>query len=305
MTRRAMLGSAALGAVAAACPGAGAADEPPTARRGRIRQSLASWCLATVGWSVDEMIAAARALGCPSVELVDPPDWPKLEAAGLTCAIALNGMPGAPFIKGLNNRAYRDEVVGRTKGMIDACAGSNGICRQVIAFTGYVYRDVDDPAKGTISREEGFESCVTGLRMLGEHAGKAGVTISLEQLNTRDDTHEMKGHPGYQGDDIDWVADIIKAVDLPSVKLLFDVYHVQIMNGDIVRRIHQYKDLISHVHTAGNPGRGELHLDQEIDYAPVMKALLAIGYEGYVGQEFIPTGDPMTGLREAVRICDV
>ena len=125
-------------------------------------------------------------------------------------------------------------------------------------------------------------------------------------LNTRDGTHPMKGHPGYQGDDIDYVADIVQRVNMDNVKILFDIYHVQIMNGDVIRRIRQYADLIGHVHAAGNPGRGELHFPkQEIHWPGVMQALVEIDYDGYVGQEFIPTGDPMDGLRRAVELCDV
>ena len=146
---------------------------------------------------------------------------------------------------------------------------------------------------------------MTGLRGLGEYAAGVGVSIAIEQLNTRDDTHPMKGHPGYQGEDIEYVAEIVERVDLPNVNLLFDLYHVQIMNGDLIRRIGHYADRIGHVHVAGNPGRGEPHLDQEINFPATMRALLAGGYDGYVGQEWIPTGDPMEGLRSAVRLCDV
>jgi hydroxypyruvate isomerase len=115
----------------------------------------------------------------------------------------------------------------------------------------------------------------------------------------------MKGHPGYQGDDVDYCVDIIKAVGSEHLKLLFDIYHVSIMNGDIVRRIHQHAEYIGHIHTAGNPGRGELNGEQEIQYPACMQALVEIGYKGYVGHEFIPTGDPLKGLIEAVRWCDV
>jgi hydroxypyruvate isomerase len=115
----------------------------------------------------------------------------------------------------------------------------------------------------------------------------------------------MKGHPGYQGDDLDYVAEIVRRVGSPRIRLLFDVYHVQIMNGDVIRRLEQHKDVIGHIHTAGNPGRAELDDNQEILYPPIMRKLLDIGYEGYVGQEFIPTRDPLAGLREAVRLCDV
>lgn len=309
ISRRTILTGAACAAAVAAAPGTLAEaprvpGERPAHRR-RIRQSIAFWCWNSVGWTVEMTAQAAADLGCPSVELVDPADWSVLRRHHLSCAIAMNYMPGAPFVKGLNNVAYHDEVIGNTKRMIDACAASNGLCSQVIAFTGYKYRRAEDPASGEIPRDEGAANCVKGLTILGEYAAKSGVTVSIEQLNTRDDTHPMKGHPGYQGDDIDWVADIVKEVNLPNVKLLFDVYHVQIMNGDLIRRIREYADLIGHVHVAGNPGRGELHIDQEINYPAVLDALAEAGYEGYVGQEFIPTGDPMDGLRRAFEICDV
>jgi hydroxypyruvate isomerase len=115
----------------------------------------------------------------------------------------------------------------------------------------------------------------------------------------------MKGHPGYQGDDIDYCAQIIMEVGSPNAKLLFDIYHVAIMNGDIIRRLSQYRDLLGHIHTAGVPGRAELDENQEINYPAVMRTLLEIGYEGYVGQEFIPTKDPAVGLAQAVALCDV
>ena len=114
----------------------------------------------------------------------------------------------------------------------------------------------------------------------------------------------MKGHPGYQGDDLDFVARILRKVGSPRVKLLFDIYHVQVMHGDLIRRIEQTKDLIGHVHTAGVPGRGELDSTQEINYSAVVKKLIDVGYTGYIGQEFIPTRDPLAGLKQAVAACD-
>jgi hydroxypyruvate isomerase len=136
-------------------------------------------------------------------------------------------------------------------------------------------------------------------------AEKKNVTLCLEMLNSRVTNHPMKGHPGYQGDHTDYCIDILKRVGSPRLKLLFDIYHVQIMDGDIITRIRDFKDYIGHVHTAGNPGRGELDDKQEISFPAIMRALLEIGYTGFVGQEFIPTRDPHQGLREAVALCDV
>lgn len=272
---------------------------------GRIRQSMAFWCFNVAGeeWDLEQQARIARQLGCQSVELLGPDAFEVLKRHGLVCAITSNGMPGAPFATGLNNPRYQDEVITRTKEVIDANAAAG--FPNVIAFTGYKWRDAEDPHSGEISREEGADRCVAGLKKLASYAEQKGVTVCLEMLNTRDDTHPMKGHPGYQGDDIDYCAEIVRRVGSPRVKLLFDIYHVQVMNGDLVRRIRQYGELIGHVHTAGNPGRCELDADQEINFPACMKALLEVGYTGYVGHEFIPTRDPLQGLVQAISLCDV
>jgi len=274
-------------------------------KNGRIKQSLAYWCLNATDWKwdIERICAAASGLGCPSVELVPFELWPVVRKHGLQNALAHNGMPDPVFAKGLNNPRYRDEAIARTKLAIDQCADCG--VPNVIAFTGYKWPDADDPESGEIPLEQGAENTVKGLRELARHAERKTVNIVLEQLNTRDDSHPMKGHPGYQGDDLDYCAEIVRRVDSPRVKLLFDIYHVAIMNGDVIRRLRQYRDWIGHVHTAGVPGRGELNDRQEINYPAVMRTLLEIGYEGYVGQEFIPTRNPAEGLAEAVAWCDV
>jgi hydroxypyruvate isomerase len=242
-------------------------------------------------------------LGCQSVELVPPELWPSLRNHGLTCALAHNGMPEPVFQKGLNNPRYHEEVITRTKLAIDQAADFG--VPNVIAFTGYKWRDAEDPTSGEISLADGAAHCVKALAELGDYARKKNVTLCLEHLNTRETADPMKGHPGYQGDDIDYCADIVKRVNSNHVRLLFDIYHVQIMNGDVIRRLRQHRGLIGHVHTAGNPGRGELNDQQEINYPAIMRTLLNIGYQGYVGQEFIPTREPLPGLMQAVSLCDV
>jgi hydroxypyruvate isomerase len=309
MSRRHLLcGLAAAGAASALtglAPHQSRAAKARAALKGRIKQSICFWCFNTAGkkWDLDTTCRVARDLGCVSVELVDPAEWNVLKKYKLVCAIAPNGMPGAPFVKGFNNPRYHEELVTRMKKSIDACADAG--FPNVIAFTGYKWRKAEDAKSGEISRTDGAANCVKGFKKLVGYAEKKRVTICLEHLNTRDNSHPMKGHPGYQGDDLDWVAGIIRKVGSERLRLLFDIYHVQVMHGDLIRRIEQNKDIIGHVHTAGNPGRGELDDSQEILYAPVMKKLLAIKYKGYVGQEFIPTRDPVEGLRQAVRLCDV
>ena len=280
--------------------------EAPAIRKGRIRQAVVAWPYMLFGekWDLRGLCRAARDLGCPAIDLVGPDDWPTLESAGLTCAGAHNGMPGPPYMKGLNNPRYHEEVLARTRRRIEECAQAK--VPSVIAFTGYKWRDAENPTSGEIPRDEATANTVNGLKALARDAERHGVTIVLEHLNTRVADHDFKGHPGYQGDDVDYCADIIRQVGSPRVKLLFDIYHVQIMHGDIVGRIRQYgADLIGHVHTAGVPGRGELDDAQELRYAPLMQALLDVGYSGYVAHEFIPTRGALEGLREAVAICDV
>ena len=274
-------------------------------RHGRIKQSLTFWCLNATEWKwdLDRICATATSLGCQSVELVPPELWPTLRRHGLQCAMALNGMPDPPFRKGLNNPRFQEEVIVRTKETIDQAAEFG--FPNVIAFTGYKWRDPDDPGSGEIPLAEGAANTVKGLSELAGYAAKKKVTVCLEHLNSRDHSHPMKGHPGYQGDDVDYCAEIIKQVGSDWVKLLFDIYHVEIMNGDVIRRLRQYHDIIGHVHTAGNPGRGELDDRQEINYPAIMRVLLEVGYTGYVGQEFIPVRDPLVGLAHAVSLCDV
>ncbi len=273
--------------------------------KGNINHSIVYWCFNLMGdkWDMEKLCQVATGLGVKSIELTDPDVWPTLAKHGMTCAIAGNGMPGAPFMRGLNNPRYQAEVISRTSDRIDACAANK--IPAVIAFTGYKYHDAEDPKSGEISLEEGADNCVKGLKQLAPLAEKQGVTICIEHLNTRDATHPMKGHPGYQGDDVDYVANIVRRVGSPRVKMLFDLYHVQIMNGDLIRRLEECKDVIGHIHTAGNPGRGELDENQEISFPATMRKLVSIGYKGYVGHEFIPTRDPLAGLQQAVSLCDV
>lgn len=265
-------------------------DQQPISPNQRIKQSLVNWCYNKTWSDLDEFCQVARKLGCQSIELIDPQHWPTLKKHGLTCAIA--GSHGFPT--GFNNRDEWDACLAKLRERIQQCK-EFGV-KSVITFTGM--------ANG-LSKEEGAKNCVEGLKQIAGDAEKNDVTVCLEMLNTRDDSHPMKGHPGYQGDHCDYCIDILKEVGSSHVKLLFDIYHVQIMDGDVIRRIRQHKDWIGHVHTAGNPGRGELDDMQEINYPAVMKTLLEVGYTGYVGQEFIPNRDPWAGLVEAVRLCDV
>jgi hydroxypyruvate isomerase len=298
ISRRDMLrmaaGASAVGAAALALPSCAALDKgvKRAVTKGRIKQSIVYWCFAKY-WDIEKTCQIARQLGCKSVELVGPEDFSTLKKYGLTCAIAPCGMPDPPFVKGFNNPKYQDMVIAKTRETIDACADYN--FPSVIAFTGF-REDIPDYV--------GIKNCVSGFKKIIGYAEKKKVNLCLEILNSRVAV-EMKGHPGYQGDHTDYCMEIITQVASPRMKMLFDIYHVQIMDGDIISRIRQYKDYIGHYHTAGNPGRNELDDKQEINYRAIMKEIARTGYKGYVGQEFIPTGDPLKSLTEAVVLCDV
>jgi hydroxypyruvate isomerase len=264
----------------------------PAAVKGHINHSVARWCF-TDYWDLDQMCQIVKKLGGKSIELVGPQDFPTLKKHGMICALAPNGTPDPPFVKGFNNPEYHNMIIANTIETIDVCAEYN--FPNVIAFTGY-REDIPD--------DIGAENCVAGLKKLMGHAEKKKVNICLEILNSRIDV-EMKGHPGYQGDHTDYCIDIIKKVDSPRMKLLFDIYHVQVMDGDVINRIRQYSEYVGHYHTAGNPGRGELDDKQEINYPAIMKEIVKTGYKGYVGHEFVPTRDPLKGLTEAISRCDV
>jgi hydroxypyruvate isomerase len=208
----------------------------------------------------------------------------------LTCAIASSH----GFVKGFNNPKHWPECTDILTKRIEACADAG--FPSVITFTGMREKDIPD--------DVGARNCVEGYKKVVGYAEKKNVTLCLEMLNSRVDA-TMKGHPGYQGDHTDYCIDIIKRVGSPRLKLLFDVYHVQIMDGDVIARIRQHKEYIGHVHTAGVPGRGELDDRQEVNYPAVMRAIADAGIKAYVGQEFIPTRDPMEGLRQACEVCTV
>lgn len=305
---RTAAGATAAGALALAAPTTGADEK--ASNKGRIKQSIVEWCFADY-WNMEKMCKIAVKLGCKSIELVGPEHWPTLKKYGLECAIS----PSHLFVQGMNNPRYQPACIEMLKKAIDNCADAG--FKTVITFTGFAQEsgewadggipDLDKLPKNRpiIEPDVGIKNCVAGIKKVVGYAEKKKINLSLEILNTRVTDHPMKGHPGYQGDHVDYCMEIINGVGSPRFGLLFDIYHVQIMDGDIIRRIRQCGEAINHVHTAGNPGRNELDEDQEINFAPCMKALLDIGYEGFVGQEFIPTRDPLEGLTEAVKLCDV
>ena len=250
-----------------------------------------------MGWTFNpmptpELARHCKEIGLVAMEGIGPEHYPMVKELGLQ--ISLVGSHG--FNKGPLSPANHDFVRSKLREGIDLAAAVG--CRNVITFTGMREAGID--------REQGARNCVDCWKEVISHAEEKRVNLCLEHLNSRDHTHPMKGHPGYFGDDVDFCVELIRRVGSSRMKLLFDIYHVQIMNGDVIRRIHQYKDVTAHYHTAGVPGRGELDEHQEINYPAVMRAILETGYDGYVAQEFIPTWpDRILALRHAASVCDV
>lgn len=272
------------------CTTTNAADVPADFKitNKRIRQSVVQWCFNPM--PVEELCAASAKLGFESVELIDPKHWPTLKKHGLTCAIA--GSHG--FAKGFAHKEEHAECHDKLRKSM-AAAKEFG-CPSVITFSGF---------KRELTTDDATKNMIAGLKAIVGEAEKLGITLCLEHLNSRVPT-EMKGHPDYFCDHMDATIDIIKAVGSPRLKVLFDIYHVQIMDGDVISRLRQHKDYIGHIHTAGNPGRNEIDDTQEINYRPIMEAIVDIGYKGFVGQEFIPTNkEKIASLAYAAKLCDV
>jgi hydroxypyruvate isomerase len=264
-------------------------DEPQVyaARNGRIQQSVIHWCFKPM--PVEELANHAARMGLKSVELVAPEYWPTLKKLGLICAIS----PSHGFAKGFAREEEHAECLEILRKQIELTSDAG--FPSIITFSGF---------RRGISDEEGMKNMVEGFKQIVGYAEKKKVTVCLEMLNSRVNI-EMKGHPDYFCDKIEMAVEVCKRVGSERMKVLFDIYHVQIMEGDIIARIKQFHPYIGHYHTAGVPGRNELDDTQEINYVPIMKAIVETGYKGYVGQEFIPTRDKALALNEAVKLCDV
>ncbi len=295
LTRRRLLKGAA-GAMAVAATGlprvARAAESEgfPRGRvvtNGRINQSVCAWCFKPM--KVETLAGHCVAMGVKSIELVDPKDWPILKKHDLICALA--GSHG--FVKGFNDKENHPMCIDKVKKAVDACADAG--FPTVITFSGF---------RNAVPDDVGLDNTVAGLKKVIGYAEKKKINLCIEVLNSRVDV-EMKGHPGYMCDKVEWAVEVCQRVASPQMTYLFDVYHVQVMQGDIITRIRDFHEHVGHYHTAGCPGRNELDDNQEINYPPIMREIVKTGYQGYVAQEFIPTRDPMTSLREAVKLCDV
>jgi hydroxypyruvate isomerase len=280
-------GALALGA--AGLPRLGKGSEPgtPSVNKNRIQQSVIHWCFKPM--TVEELAGHAAHLGMSSVELVPAESWPMLKKLGLVCALSSSH----GFTKGFAHKEEHAECIETLRKHIDETADAG--FPSVITFSGF---------RRGLSDEEGLGNMVDGLKQIVGHAEKRKVNLCLEMLNSRVNI-EMKGHPDYFCDKIEMAVEVCRRISSERMKVLFDIYHVQIMEGDLITRIREFHPYIGHYHTAGVPGRGELDANQEINYPAVMKTILETGYKGYVGQEFIPVRDKVASLGEAVKLCDV
>jgi hydroxypyruvate isomerase len=259
-------------------------------RRGRIRQSVMGWCYNPM--PVPQLIELCVATGVPGIEGIDRKFYPEARARGLE--ISLVSSHG--FAVGPVDRGNHPECTAKLKEAIDVAVKFGA--KSVITFTGMTVRGMSDTTAE--------QNCLALWKNVIGYAEQQRVTLCLEHLNSRDDSHPMKGHPGYFGDDVDRCLDLVRRMDSPNFRLLFDIYHVQVMHGDVIRRIRRDHALIGHYHTAGNPGRCELDGRQEIHYPAMMQAILETGYSGFVAQEFIPTWpDKALAFRHAAMVCDV
>ncbi len=259
----------------------------PAALKGRLKQSVCQWCFESM--DLETLARNAAAMGIKSVELIPPEKWPILKKHGLICALSSSH----GFVDGWSHKENYAECTAKVKEAVDATAAAG--FPSVITFSGFRKGMADDV---------GLENTVAGLKGVIGYAEKKKVNLCLEVLNSRV-AEEMKGHPDYMADKVEWAVEVCRRIGSPRMKILFDIYHVQIMQGDIITRIKKFHEHIGHYHTAGVPGRHEIDGTQEINYAPIFKTIAETRYTGYVAHEFIPTRDPMQTLREAVALCDV
>jgi len=287
--RRQALGVIAGAAGALAVPTTSHAQPPaptPTkaVTKGRLKQSVCRWCFGNV--PLDDLCKAAAEMGLKSVELLHPEEWPVTKKYGLTCAVA-NSVKSNPIPKGFNRIENHDQIIKELEErlpLVKAAGIPNQIC-----FSGN---------RAGMDDKEGLKNCAIGLKRIAPLAEKLGVTIIMELLNSRHD------HTDYMCDRTPWGVNLVKEVGSPRFKLLYDIYHMQIMEGDVIQTVLDNWDSIAHFHTAGVPGRRDLDDKQELDYRGICNALIEKKYDGYFGQEFMPK-DGLNSLRAAAALCDL
>ena len=288
MTRRHMIESMAGAAVVAAgkpfgtaLAGVGVGQLP---LKGNIHHSVSQWCYSDI--PLEDFAKACKEMGIESIELLGEKEWPVVAKAGLKCAVGYATEWGIP--KGFNRIGNHEKLIADFEAMIPKAAAAG--VPNLICFSGNREGQNDN---------EGLINCAIGLRKLMPAAEKYGVTIIMELLNSY-------GHKDYQCDKTTWGSALCEMVGSERLKLLYDIYHMQIMEGNIIENITTYSKYIGHIHTGGVPGRHELDDTQELYYPAIMKAIVKTGYKGFVGQEFVPAEkDKLASLRKCIQICDV
>jgi hydroxypyruvate isomerase len=285
-TRREMLkaGALCLGGTFLGAGGSSVGTADKVVTRGRLRQSVSRWPYGSI--PLEAFARAVADMGLTAIDLLEEKDWDVVRRFGLTCSMGYADAGSIP--DGLNDRANHDAIVRGLEAHLPRAAKA-GVAN-LITFFGNRKGRADQEAK---------DNCVAGLERVKKAAEDAGVTICVELLNSKVD------HKDYQGDHTAFGVDVVKAVDSPRVKLLYDIYHMQIMEGDVIRTIRENHANIAHYHTGGVPGRHELDGTQELNWPAICTAIVDTGFTGYLAHEFMPTRDPLTSLREAVALCDV
>jgi hydroxypyruvate isomerase len=253
---------------------------------GRLKQSVSRWPYSRI--PLPDFCRAAKGIGLAGIDLLQPEDWPVVKDCGLVCSMGYPTKRNDFIATGFNDRANHPMLLRELEQTIPL-AGRQGI-PNVIAMFGNRKGKTD---------AEAIAACVEGFNKIKALAEEQKVTICVELLNSKVD------HADYQGDRTAFGAQVIEAVGSPRVKLLYDIYHMQIMEGDVIRTIRQHIGHIAHFHTGGVPGRHELDDTQELNWRTVARAIADAGFTGYVAHEFVPTRDPLTSLAEAFKICDV
>jgi len=252
--------------------------------KGNIHHSVSQWCYGDI--PLEQFAKSCKEMGLESIELLGEKDWPVVQKAGLKCAVGYATELGIP--KGFNRVANHEQLIADFTNMIPKAAAAG--VPNLICFSGN--REGQDD-------NEGLLNCAKGIRQIMPLAEKHGVTILIELLNSYQ-------HEDYQCDRTSWGAALCEMVGSEKFKLLYDIYHMQIMEGNIIENINRYSQYFGHIHTGGVPGRHELDETQELYYPAIMSALVKTGYKGYVGHEFVPAQkDKLESLRKSVLICDV
>ena len=283
LTRRALLRSSVVGAAATALPAFSASVET-AARKGRIRQSVCQWCYPHI--PVDQLAEYAARIGLRGIDLLQPDEYEIPRRYGLVCTMGYAG--GGDIGKALNRVENQAAIETAFRTNIPRAAKAG--VPNVITFSGN---------RAGMSDDEGARNTVAGLNRVKKIGEDHGVTICLELLNSKHDHHD------YMCDHTAWGVRVVQEVNSPNVKLLYDIYHMQIMEGDLIATIRADIQWIGHFHTGGVPGRHELDGTQEVQWDGVMRAIADSGFKGYVAHEFVPIGDPLESLRKAAALCDV